>query len=257
MTAAPAGRPCAAVPVPVRLHEPRDFGVLVPPAQWDVFGGAIRALRATGAEHALGGGLAISFYTALWRATKDIDLYVLRDDRDRVVAALESAGLVDYYSTTAYDRAWIWRGTRGGAIVDVIWAMANGAGDVTREWLTRGVPATLAEEPVTLLAPGELLWSKLHVVQRDRCDWPDLVSLLFANGHAVDWERLLGRVAGEEPLLASLMTLYAWVAPGRARTLPPWLWRRLGLRPPGPGGAPDRFRIDRLDTRPWFSPARE
>ncbi len=60
-----------------------------------------------------------------------------------------------------------------------------------------------------------------------------------------------------EPLLAALMTLYAWVAPGRARTLPPWLWRRLGLRPPGPGGAPDRFRIDRLDTRPWFSPARE
>lgn len=255
MTATPLRKPCAGDPEPVRLHEPPDFAALVPPAQWDVFGGAIRAARATGAGFAVGGGLAVSFYTALWRTTKDIDLYVLREDRDRVVAGLEAAGLVDYYPTAPYDRAWIWRGTRAGAIVDVIWSMANGAGDVSPEWLSCGVTARLGDEPVALLAPAELLWSKLHVVQRDRCDWPDLVSLLFANGRALDWERLLHLVEGEEPLLASLMTLFAWVAPGRARALPPWVWRRIGVRAPAPGGAPDRQRVDRLDTRPWFSPA--
>jgi len=239
----------------VRLYKPRDLSAVVPEGPWEVFEAALRAVRATGAPCALGGGLAIAFYTALWRATKDIDLYVLREDRGRVVAALEAAGLADYYATEPYDRAWIWRGTREGTIVDVIWAMANGAGDVSREWLACGVATSLRDEPVTLLAPAELLWSKLHVVQRDRCDWPDLVSLLFANGPAVDWGRLLRRVAGEEALLASLMMLFAWVAPGRARALPPWVWGRLGLRAPSPGRTPDRCRIDRLDTRPWFSPA--
>lgn len=255
MTAAPVRRPCDPRFRAPRLHAPPDFPALVPPAQWTVFGGAIRAVRQAGVPFAIGGGLAISFYAALWRATKDIDLYVRREDGARAVAALEAAGLVDYYATAPYDRTWIWRGTRDGAIVDVIWAMANGAGDVTPEWLSCAIEAPLGGERVGLLAPGELLWTKLHVVQRDRCDWPDLVSLLFTNGDAVDWERLLGRLQGEEALLGSLLMLFAWVAPGRARSLPPWLWRRVGVRAPAPGGAPDRSRIDRLDTRPWFSPA--
>jgi hypothetical protein len=239
----------------VRLYAPPDFADTFPAEQWAVFRGAIATVRESGAPFALGGGLAISYYTALWRRTKDIDLYVLREDRERIVEALQAAGLVDYYDTAPYDRGWIWRGVRDGAIVDVIWAMANGAGDLQRDWLACAVPVALGEEAVTLLTPGDVLWSKLHVLQRDRCDWPDLVNLLFTNGPAIDWERLLRRVAGEERLLAGLLMVFAHVAPGRACELPDKVWRRLGLRAPVAGSDRDGLRIDRLDSRPWFTPA--
>jgi len=222
--------------------------------QWRLYDEVMRAARARGVRFAVGGGLATSFYTGLWRPTKDIDLYVLPQEREALVDATRQAGMRDYYDEQPYDRKWIHRAVREGAIVDVIWALANGYGSVDESWLRAGPMASAHRMRFALLAPEELLVTKLHVLQRDRCDWPDLLNLLYASGPSMDWERVLAHFAEEERLLGSLVLLFTWLAPGRAAQCPAWLWERLGVEAPDVRyPARDQLRIDRLDTRPWFT----
>ncbi|MCU0951214.1 MAG: nucleotidyltransferase family protein [Burkholderiaceae bacterium] len=260
-------RPRAAPPVSVVWRNQRRLPTYPPAALGEVFGDddwamyrhALARVRALGVPFAVGGGLAAAMYTGLWRPSKDLDLYVLPQDAPEVTRALLAAGLSDLHETRPYDRRWIFRAVRDEAIVDVIWAMANGAGTVERRWLTGGTRATLGEgdgaEALPLLAPEEMLWSKLHVVQRDRCDWPDLLNLVYTTGPHLHWARLLHLAAGDERLLGSLLMLFSWIAPRRAQALPDWLWPRLGLQPPSAPAALDRDdeRVRLLDTRPWFT----
>ena len=234
-------------------YTPEDLSQYIQPEQWTLFRQAIAAVREAGVAHALGGGLAISFYTGLWRSTKDLDLYILPASRERTIAALSRVGLADYFPLAPYDRSWIYRGHQEGAVVDVIWALANGVAQIDQAWLECAPKVEVAGESLPLVAPEELLWSKVHVLQRDRCDWPDLVNLLFCVGPAMQWERLLRRLGTEQPLLASLLLAFCWIAPGRAAALPGWLWPQLGLRGPGAGPLLDRHRVALLDSRPWFT----
>jgi hypothetical protein len=238
---------------PYPIHLPERIEDYIPDDQWDVFRPAIEAVRALRVPFAIGGGLAISLYTGQWRNSKDIDLYVLPRRREAVIAAVLSTGLDDHYPELPYDRAWIFRASRDGVIVDVMWSLANGAGDVEPAWLTRGGCADVRDETLRLLAPEEMFWSKVHVLQRDRCDWPDLLNLLYTTGPHFDWTRLLQRMAGHERLLASLLSLFAWIAPGRARQLPDWLWGRLHLEAPPAGRVRCDDHVRLLDTREWFT----
>lgn len=229
-------------------------------ADWSMYRQALVRVRALGVPFAVGGGLAAAMYTGLWRPSKDLDLYVMAQDAPAVSRALLDAGLDDLHAQRPYDRRWIFRAVRDDAIVDVIWAMANGAGAVERRWLTGGARATLGggdeAEDLPLLAPEEMLWSKLHVLQRDRCDWPDLLNLLYTTGPHLHWARLLHLASGDERLLGALLMLFSWVAPARAQALPDWLWPRLGLQPPSAPAAlaRDDERVRLLDARPWFTP---
>ena len=48
----------------------------------------------------LGGAFAVATYTGCWRNTKDLDLYVLPEHKDRMIAMLGDLGLVDYFPTS-------------------------------------------------------------------------------------------------------------------------------------------------------------
>ncbi len=234
------------------VYPPDDASQYLPPDQWAVFKSAMDAARAKNIPFALGGGLAVAFYTGLWRGTKDVDLYVLPTDRDAMVEAVSEIGLADYYDKVPYDRRWIYRATQGTTIVDIIWALANNLAQTDDDWLTQGPSVELFDDRMNLVPAEELLYSKIHVLQRERCDWPDIENVLYAAGPSFDWERLIGRLAGEERLLASVVLLFSWLAPGRAETFPDWIWSRLEIPPPEPGPIRDERRIIALDSRPWF-----
>jgi hypothetical protein len=76
----------------------------------------------------------------------------------------------------------------------------------------------------------------------------------------LNWEMLLGRIGEDLPLLAGALSVYRWVAPGRAAELPDCVWERVGLSaaaPPPTGSRDyDKRRVDLLDRRPWFVPDR-
>jgi len=227
---------------------------LIPDEQWVVYRDAIAAARRTGLPFMLGGGFALAAYTGRWRNTKDIDFYVLPGQRQKFIDAINEAGFVDYYNQLGYDRGWIYRGFRDGTIVDLIWSMANRRAEAQPSWFEHGTDLEVRGEPLKVIAPEELLWCKIYVMQRDHSDWPDVLNLLYAAGARLDWDRVLANVKEDLPVVRALLTLFGWLCPSRASELPVSLKRRLNLAPTTkvPLQEEER-RIRLLDSRNWFA----
>ena len=232
---------------------------LIPENEWAVYDAALRGARERNIPFALGGAFAVAFYTGCWRDTKDLDLYVPPDHKDRMIQLVADLGMTDYYEIAPYDRWWIYRSTRDEIIVDIIWAMANHRQQIDDLWMS-GPQIGFRGHQVRVLPAEALLWDKLYIVQRERCDWPDIMNLLYAAGAALDWERLLARIGDDAPLLGGVLSVFRWLAPEHAQQFPCWLWERVGLEPgraasPGVGDYDPR-RVKLLDRRPWFVPER-
>jgi hypothetical protein len=229
----------------------------IPEGQWHVYQRVFGEVRAQRLRFALGGAFALATYTGRWRNTKDLDFFILPQDRQAMVEVLTRCGLGDYYDQLPYDRGWIYRASNGEVIVDAIWAMANRCASVDEGWLLRGPEVKVRGEVLPIVPAEEMIWAKLYVLQRERCDWPDVLNLIYAAGSNLDWQHLLDRLAEDMPLLRGVLSVYAWLCPGRSEELPPWLWERLALPESKTGASPevDPARVKRLDSRPWFAPA--
>lgn len=223
--------------------------------QWRIYREAIHAVKNARAKFLVGGAFGLAAYIGRCRNTKDMDLFVLPSDKDRVVDALTKIGFDDYYTKLPYDRGWIYRATRDEVIVDTIWQTPNRRSVVDELWFERARLVSLKDEALKVLPPEELLNIKLYVFQRDRCDWPDLLNLLYAVGPELDWKHVLMRLGPEKPLLGGLLQVFNWVAPWKAVELPEWLRNEFCLtRPSAEELALDPHRrIDLLDSRPWFA----
>jgi hypothetical protein len=227
----------------------------VPDEQWNVYRRVIHEARTLGVRFAFGGAFATACYTGQLRNTKDFDFYILPTDIDAMKRAISSAGLQDYYERLPYDRSWIYRSSRGDTIVDAIWAMANHRASVDEHWVTHGPEIAIRGELLRAIPVEELIWSKLYILQRERCDWVDVFNLLDAQVGAVRWKHLLDRLGEDVPLLAGGLAVFGWLAPDRAGSIPPSVWSRVGLRqaPPFDGADLSLTRANLLDSRPWFT----
>jgi hypothetical protein len=210
----------------------------VPKAEWKVYHRVLKEANRAEIPFALGGAIALGAYTGKFRNTKDIDLYVLEADRDRMIKLLNRLGLKDYFDTCPYDRGWIYRASDGKVIVDIIWAMANKRANVDEEWLSRGAELMAGDIKVRVLAPEELIWSKLYVIQRERCDWPDILNVMYSAGPSMDWDHLMQRVGDDAPLLKGVLSVFTWLCPEAKN---------------GSRDEADAVRAHLLDSRPWFN----
>lgn len=163
---------------------------------------------------AVGGSLCMALYAGCLRPSRDLDIYVTPAAKDRVIALLTSLGFADYHQLRPYDRSWIFRSTYGEDIVDVIWTMANHRTEVDAGWIQHGPVVDFAGRPLRLIPIEELIWSKLYVLQRDRCDWPDIINLIGRRGHEIDWGRLRQRLGEDCPLLEAVLSVFSWIRPG-------------------------------------------
>jgi hypothetical protein len=231
-----------------------EWGDLIPDSDWAVYRDAIRQVRALDIPFAFGGAFALAVYTGSFRNTKDFDFYIRPDDRNAMIDALTAAGLEDHFHRLPYDRSWIYRASQGEIIVDAIWAMANHRAAVDDHWVTGGPVVSLRGEQLRAIPMEELIWSKLYVLQRDRCDWGDVFNLLDAQAGSVDWTHLLSRLADDQPLLAGALEVFGWLSPERVVQVPSIVWNRLGISRRGgeqPGNPVERVRL--LDSRRWFT----
>jgi hypothetical protein len=105
--------------------------------------------------------------------------------------------------------------------------MSNAVILVDQSWIDRGVPAEVFGVPVKVLAPEELLASKLFVTRRERFDGADIAHILHGTRGRLDWSRLL-QLAGEhwEVLLWALI-LYHYIYPAHAGYIPRQVWEDL------------------------------
>jgi hypothetical protein len=74
-----------------------EWEALIAPEHWQIYKCVLdRAIREQ-VPFALGGGLSVGVYTGNGRYTKDLDLYILPEHRDKVVDLTVGCGLKDYY----------------------------------------------------------------------------------------------------------------------------------------------------------------
>jgi hypothetical protein len=236
------------------IHEPA-WAQTIPDEQWAVYRDAIRVTRKTGARFLLGGAFGLARYTGRTRNTKDLDFFVLPSDKDKIVDALTKIGFDDYFPKLGYDRGWIYRAVRDDVIVDTIWQTPNRRTEVDADWFKRSRRAVLRGEELEFIPAEELLAIKLYVMQRDRCDWPDLLNLLYATGDNLDWNHVLHRLGPEEQLLGGLLQVFNWLAPAKALQLPETIRQRFCLKQPSADALAnsEKRQVDLLDTRNWFA----
>ena len=225
----------------------------LPSSRWSLYRDIMSEATRRQIPFAIGGGLTAMAYAGQLRDTKDIDIYIQPQHREAMIQVVSDIGLVDYYERVPYDRNWIFRAFRGDLIVDIMWAMANQRAQVDMQWLS-GPSVSVHGLAFRLLRPEETLWSKLYVLQRDRCDWPDVLNMLYSIGTELDWAHLLNRTAEDTPLLAALVRVFRWICPDRCNDFPPAIFDQLNLAESAPGGTDFQNRAKLLDGRPWFTP---
>jgi hypothetical protein len=237
------------------FHASGTWGDGIPDEEWEVYSRVIDTLQEHRIRIALGGAFALATYSGYWRNTKDLDFYMLEEDYPRVVELLSSIGLKDFYDVLAYDRGWIYRAHHGETIVDAIFGMPNRRAKATAEWLECGPEIDVRGKRLRVLPPEELIFAKIFVMQRPRCDWPDIINVIYGAGRELDWERLIKLLGEDVALLRGVLSTFAWIAPGRARQFPQELWAGIGLPEPEANGPEfDAKRVMLLESRPWFAP---
>jgi hypothetical protein len=231
----------------------RILSDLIPQPQWEIYGTLLRAAGELGIRFALGGGLAASAYSGYVRNTKDMDLFLMPPHQTAMMRLMKEQGFSEY-TAVPYDPTWSYRGCRDGYIVDLLWKMLNGRGEVDEVWVTGGWELNMRGVSFRMVPPEELIWSKLYILRRDRTDWPDIMNIIYAQGPQMDWERLLERLGEDAPVLGSVMSLFRWLCPGRAEELPESIWAPLGLLPSCAAAPPgvDRLRTELFKSSDWF-----
>ena len=227
---------------------------LIPDDQWSVFTSGIGAIERTGSPGLLAGAMALATYTQHWRNTKDVDVIVAPAAHEAAIAAVRKAGFEDYYDREAYDRSWIFRAWKDGVLFDIIWELPNHRVAIDDAWFERGVPVSVRGKVYHAAPPEELIRVKLYVMQRERCDWVDVLNVLAGSCEQLDGTWLVRRMGRDLPLLHAALAIFNWMCPRRARSIPDWLRQQFAL-PVGEevDAQTEERRIRLFDSRPWFA----
>jgi hypothetical protein len=232
-----------------------DWGDLIPPDQWAVFTAGVDALEQAGVPFLLHGALALATYTGHWRNTKDVDVIVRDEHHARAVAALRAVGFADYFDQQGYDRSWIFRAFRDDVLFDVIWDLPNHRVPIDEGWFERSQLLVVRGRTFAAVSAEELVRVKLYVLQRERCDWVDVLNVLAAAVERIDWRWLVERMGRDVSLLQAVLVVFNWLSPHRAQTLPAWVRDQFALPTidVDDGAAAEERRVRLFDSRPWFA----
>lgn len=181
---------------------------------------ALRSLHRAGVQSMVGGAFAVFHYTGWWRNTHDMDIYVTHASVPLVAGALESAGFLDIGEQAVGDRQWIYHSGKDGLIFDVIWRFANLANYITPDWFELAPHDEFLGMDLQFLPLEELIWIKVFVINRDRCDWPDIMRMIQAQCRKIDWDRLINLLGEHWLLLAGLVDVFDWQHPESLGCIP-------------------------------------
>jgi hypothetical protein len=78
-----------------------------------------------------------------------------------------------------------------------------------------------------MLAPEELLVSKLFVTRRERFDGADIAHIIYATCGKLDWNRILDRAGEHWEILLWALLFFRYVYPRNSDYVPASLWRDL------------------------------
>jgi predicted nucleotidyltransferase len=183
----------------------------------------LTALNEQHVSYAVAGAVALEKYTGIWRATKDLDLFMQTPDVRKALANLEDHG----FRCETPDPVWLSKAHRGDYFVDLISGMSNGVIMVDESWMKRTQPAMVVGIQTRIISPEDLIASKLFVTRRERFDGADIAHIIYRTRGSLDWQRIL-ELAGEHwEMLLWALVLFRYVYPAHSDYVPAGLWQDL------------------------------
>jgi len=180
----------------------------------------LKTLAGSGIPFLVGGGYAMQRHTGLKRPARDLDVFVLPSDAERVLRLFADLG----YAVDLTFPHWLGKIYRGRAYVDVIFNSGNGVCAVDSVWFEHSVEDVVLGRTVRLCPSEEMIWSKAFVMERERFDGADVNHLILARGQDLDWPRLLERFQPHRIVLLSHLVLFLFVYPSESECVPAWVW---------------------------------
>ena len=155
-------------------------------------------------QFVIAGAFALHEHTGIWRDTKDLDFFLPAKEVPRALQVLAQDG----FQTQVLDTVWLAKARRGDFFVDLITGMSNAVIRVDYSWIKRALLSEVLGIPVRVLAPEELIASKVFVTRRERFDGADICHVIYGTKGKLDWKHLL-HLMGEhwEMLLWCLVLL--------------------------------------------------
>lgn len=180
---------------------------------------AMLALREAGIPYLVGGAFAFQCYTGIHRATKDLDLFIRREDFEKLHKVMGQSG----YTTELTFPHWLGKTWCGDDFIDFIFSSGNGIAVVDEQWFAHAPPAEVLGTRTAITPVEESIWSKAFIMERERYDGADIAHLIRATASSMQWERLLLRFARHWRVLLSHLTLFGFVYPSQRDLVPAWL----------------------------------
>jgi hypothetical protein len=210
-------------PKPVNLPVSSSVRPKFSPKQEAMFRETLMTLNRSRVPYAVSGAFALQIHTGIWRATKDIDLFLAPEDISLAFNCLERNGFL--CKTT--DPVWLHKAHRDGFFVDLITGMSNAAITVEPSWIENARPGMVLDVRARILAAEELVASKLFVIRRERFDGADIAHIVYASQGNLDWNRIFVLVKEHWELLLFALVLYRYIYPAYGHYVPAWVWQRL------------------------------
>jgi hypothetical protein len=202
--------------LPISSSKPPEFA----PEQQQLFREVLQLLNDNQVRYVVSGAFALREHTGICRDTKDLDVFLPAQEVGRAIEALRRDG----FQCEVVDPVWLAKAHRGDFFVDLITGMSTGTIAVDYSWIERGAPSQLFGLPVKVLAPEELIASKLLVTRRERFDGADICHVIYGSRGKLDWNRLLQLADGHWQVLFWNMVLYQYSYPAHTGYVPRQVW---------------------------------
>lgn len=152
-----------------------------------------------------------------------MDIFVARDDLDKVFEVLKAAG----FQTELTFSHWLGKVYYDDLFIDIIFSSGNGLCEVDDLWFEHAVPGRVFGFPIKFCPPEEMIWSKAFVMERERYDGGDIAHLLLNWAERLDWHRLVSRFGPHWRVLLSHLVLFGYIYPSERHLIPREIIRQL------------------------------
>jgi len=194
--------------------------------QESLFREVVQLLESNHVPFVISGAFALHEHTGIWRDTKDLDLFLPAQEVGRALALLEKDG----FETEILDSVWLAKAKRDGFFVDLITGMSNAVLRVDYSWIRHASRSEIFGLSVRVLAPEELIASKIFVTRRERFDGADICHVIYGTKGKFDWQRLMSLIGDNWEMMFWSLVLYHYVYPANADYVPAEIWTELVQR---------------------------
>jgi hypothetical protein len=184
---------------------------------------ALRTLVDAEIPFLVGGAFAHACFTGIRRSTKDLDLFLRRQDLDRVREVMQAQG---WHTELTYPH-WLAKVYAGEDFIDLIFNSGNGLTPVDDRWFHDNAWADVLGVPVRVANMEDSMLSKAFIMERERYDGADIAHLLQANAERIDWARLVERFGAHWRVLLAHLALFGFIYPGERQRVPQWVMEQL------------------------------